>query len=71
MFASFDPVALDRACADMVNNAPVLENSALAERRKDGLDHFTSLFPESDWHIQLDHAEKLGIGSQNYELVTI
>lgn len=71
MFASFDPVAIDRACADMVNKAPVMENSALAERRRDGLDHFTSLFPESDWHIQLDHAEKLGMGSQDYQLVVI
>ena len=71
MFASFDPVAIDRACADMVNKAPVLENSARAERKQGNLDHFTSLFPESNWHIQLDHAEKLGIGTQNYELVTI
>ena len=71
MFASFDPVAIDRACADMVNMAPVLENSALAECKKDGIDHFTSLFPESNWHIQLEHAEKLGLGSQIYELITI
>ena len=71
MFASFDPVALDRACADMVNQAPALENSALAERLQDGLDHFTSLFPTTDWHIQLEHSEKLGLGTQEYELITI
>ena len=29
MFASFDPVALDRACADAVNNQPVCKGSVL------------------------------------------
>ena len=29
MFASFDPVALDRACADAVNRQPVIADSQL------------------------------------------
>ena len=29
MLASFDPVALDQACADLVNAAPVMANSLL------------------------------------------
>ena len=29
MFASFDPVALDQACADAVNNQPAIKNSLL------------------------------------------
>ena len=29
MFASFDPVALDRACADAVNRQPVIAESQL------------------------------------------
>jgi len=32
MFASFDPVALDVACADAVNAQPVLEGSVLADK---------------------------------------
>ena len=32
MFASFDPVALDVACADAVNRQPVNPGSILAER---------------------------------------
>ncbi|MBR2633826.1 MAG: DUF362 domain-containing protein [Lentisphaeria bacterium] len=71
MFASFDPVAIDRACADMVNQAQVMPGSALSERLKEVCDHFTSLFPETDWRIQLDHAEAIGLGSQEYELITI
>ena len=31
MFASFDPVALDQACADACNNMPVLPDSQLAD----------------------------------------
>lgn len=31
MFASFDPVALDRACADACNQAPVIPGSILSE----------------------------------------
>ena len=31
MFASFDPVALDQACADACNNMPVLPKSQLAD----------------------------------------
>ena len=31
MFASFDPVALDVACADAVNRQPIIQNSLLGE----------------------------------------
>jgi len=71
MFASFDPVALDQACADAVLNSPILKDSALAERKKDGCDYYSSLFPDSDWTAQLVHAEKLGIGTREYEIVKI
>ena len=71
MFASFDPVAIDRACADMVNQAKIMPGSALDERRNGKCDHFTNLFPETNWKIQLDHAQALGLGSQEYELITI
>jgi uncharacterized Fe-S center protein len=55
----------------MVNKAPVAPDSVLAEKANPELDHFTRLFPESNWKIQLDHAEMLGMGSQNYELITV
>ena len=71
MFASFDPVALDIACVDAVNKAPVVSGSILDEiKSKDG-DHFTSIHPETNWKVCLDHAEKLGIGAQKYEIVEV
>lgn len=76
MFASFDPVALDMACADMANQAPVISDSYLAEqiknrRNSSGQDHFCSAHPETNWIVCLDHAEKIGIGQKSYELIEI
>lgn len=77
MFASFDPVALDMACADMANQAPVISNSYLAEQQKhtdchcDKNDHFTTTHPETNWMSCVDHAEKIGIGQKAYELIEI
>lgn len=70
MFASFDPVALDKACADAVNSQPVIPNSQLAKKTA-GHDHFASMHPETDWEVCLDHAEKLGIGTKEYEIVEV
>lgn len=70
MFASFDPVALDRACIDAVNAAPGLPCSVLDEREK-GHDHFTCIHPATDWRSQLRHAVHIGLGREEYELVTL
>ena len=69
IFASFDPVALDMACVEAVNKAPVNRGSILGGKQNATGDHFTSIHPETNWRISLDHAEKLGIGTKNYELV--
>jgi uncharacterized Fe-S center protein len=71
MFASFDPVALDRACADAVNKQPIIKESALdlAEHRFD--DHFKCVHPETRWETCLELAEKLGLGSMEYNLIEI
>lgn len=63
ILASTDPVALDRACLDLVFNHTPSEgddNAPLIERIKSR--HGT--------HI-VDYAEKIGLGSQKYELVKI
>jgi uncharacterized Fe-S center protein len=73
--ASFDPVALDRACVDMVTRAPALGGSQLAEKHPhghlEGKDKFRLVHPDTHWQAGLEHAEKIGIGTSNYELVTI
>ncbi|MCI1931408.1 MAG: DUF362 domain-containing protein [Clostridia bacterium] len=69
MFASFDPVALDKACADMVNKQPVLFGSAIEGDKSD--DHFHAMHPTTDWLGCLKHAEKIGLGTLEYELIEV
>ena len=76
MFASFDPVALDQACADACLKATPYENSVLGDNMKkidfvNRGDHFKNTTPESEWKYQLSHGEEIGLGSRDYELVTI
>ena len=71
MFASFDPVALDRACADAVNRQPVIADSQLDRMPHVHHDHFTDSAPTTNWKSCLEHAEKIGIGTQEYELIEI
>jgi len=71
MFASFDPVALDVACADAVNKQPVMKGSLLEAHGCKHNDHFTDVSPETDWKVAIDYAVKIGLGSKEYELITI
>ena len=81
MFASFDPVAMDRACADACLAASPLAGSHLAEVEaaagfvsaldEGRHDHFTNSRPESKWQPCLEHAEKIGLGSNKYTLKKI
>ncbi len=77
MFASFDPIALDQACVDAVNAQEVNKGSILDEIAKDaGLeaprsDFFKMIHPDTCWQAGLEHGEKLGLGTREYELVKI
>ena len=76
MFASFDPLALDQACVDACLEAAPLPGSQLFENMSkadfiDHQDHFTNSTPESEWRSCLDHAEKIGLGTREYELIVI
>ena len=76
MFASFDPVALDQACADACNKMPVMPGSLLDDEMHEEHfcehhDHFTNTSPETNWKSCLAHAEKIGLGSREYELVRV
>ncbi len=75
--ASFDPVALDRACADLVNQAPIIPGSVLDEHVQENPgeaghhDHFHNVAPITDWTTCLRYAEEIGLGTQRYELITL
>lgn len=71
ILVSTDPVALDQACADLVNRAQGLPDTALTSGHEPGGDKFRGVHPEIDWETTLEHAEKLGMGSRNYELVRL
>ena len=71
-FASFDPVALDRACADAVNRQPPMPGSLLDQRQDHPEhDHFATISPTTNWESCLEHAEALGLGTQQYTLHTL
>ncbi len=69
--ASTDPVAVDQACADLVNGARGNEGSALQTGHEAGGDKFRGVYPEIPWEVQLEHGELVGLGSRKYELVRI
>ena len=76
MFASFDPLALDQACVDACLAAVPLPHSQLSDNMAaadfvDHHDHFTNSTPESEWRSCLAHAEKIGLGSREYELIKL
>jgi len=58
VLASLDPVALDQAAVDLVNQAA-------------GQDIFKTIYPDVDWAVQLQYAEEIGLGSRKYELIRL
>lgn len=60
IFASLDPVAVDRACVDAVYSST-----------DPGKVHLIERIEERNGTYLLDYAEQLGLGSNHYELITI
>lgn len=71
MFASFDPVAVDIAAADAANAMPANPRSVLGELECRCRDHFTNAHPNTNWRVQIEHGEKIGLGSSEYQLIRI
>ena len=82
MFASFDPVAIDKACIDAVLAEPALPDTelteSLAKHEEAGdldeghaHDHFYVTHPDTDWPSMIEHAEKIGLGTSAYELIEV
>ena len=73
ILASFDPVALDKACIDLVQQQPVIPGSLL-DRNCHGCkpdDIFTCVQPSTRWQSTFEHTEKMGFGSTDYEIVKV
>ena len=87
IFASIDPVALDQACADLCNQMKPIPESVLGQNMKSSTacdhehghdcDHeehndvFTMTHPDTEWTSCIEHAVKIGLGTNEYELHTI
>lgn len=71
--ASFDPVALDRASVDLVNQAPAIADSRMYDQKpyQNGDDKFIHVHPDIHWKDCLVHAEEITLGSQKYELIRV
>ncbi|MDJ0784751.1 MAG: DUF362 domain-containing protein [Desulfosarcinaceae bacterium] len=71
VLAGTDPVALDQASADLVNQEPALTGCCMTENTGAGEDKFKGIYPKVEWQHQLAYAETLGLGRRSYELVTL
>jgi hypothetical protein len=58
ILASFDPVSIDKASYDLVNKAC-------------GKDIFKAAHPKQDGMKQLKHAQEIGLGNLDYELIEL
>ena len=76
MFASFDPVAIDQACVDACQKQTPIRNSQLGDNLakpdwNHHHDHFMDSNPNVHWKETLEHAEKIGMGTREYDLITM
>ncbi len=83
--ASFDPVALDCACADLVKAAPSLMGNAISDKdhangegctcghhhHHKGDDKFRLVHPDTNWEAGVEYGEQIGLGCREYELVKL
>lgn len=69
IFASFDPVAIDVASAEAVNQQAIIPGSVLEKKHKVGEDYFDSVSKGTNWRVCTDYASKIGLGKSVYKLI--
>lgn len=69
ILASRDPIALDQASLDLLNQTTGIPGTRLTDPA--AKDKLRDLYPQTDWEIQLRYAESLGLGTRDYELMII
>ena len=60
ILASLDPVAIDQACIDLVKQSDDI-----------GREHFLERVNSRNGEHTIETAEKLGVGSREYDLITL
>ncbi|MDD3985044.1 MAG: DUF362 domain-containing protein [Methanobacterium sp.] len=71
ILVSHDPVALDAASYDLVNQQKGFKNSKLHHHHHKGEDKFNGVWDRADGHIQINYGHKIGLGNPNYQLIDI
>ena len=71
ILASQDPIAIDQASIDLVNQSEGSQNTALRKNLRSGEDKVRAVYDEIDWEVQLRYGEQLGLGTRAYRLVTL
>jgi len=71
ILASTDPVAIDKACFDLVNAQTGLAGSHLSRNLAPGENKFLGAWKHTKGDVQLSYAEKIGLGSTRYVLKEI
>lgn len=71
ILASFDPVAIDQASLDLIDEQRGRDNSKLTCNHEPGEDKFGGLHPDVNARRILEYGEELGMGSREYDLIKI
>jgi uncharacterized Fe-S center protein len=75
ILASFDPVAIDHASADLINASRVIEDNIKDKKDYDlkykEKDKFKMVHSNLDWKMQIDYGQKIGLGNMEYELIEV
>ena len=71
ILASRDPVALDKACFDLVNAERGVVGSLLPDHHQAGEEKFTRVWPGTNPELQISYAQEMGIGRGEYRLIEI
>jgi uncharacterized Fe-S center protein len=71
ILASKDPVAIDQASIDLINQQHGVHDSLLHSHFHPGEDKFTGLWPKVDGRYQIEYAEKIGMGTRDYRLINL
>jgi hypothetical protein len=71
ILASKDPVAIDAASFDLVNQQQGFKDSLLTSHHHKGADKFTGVHAQTDGYCQVRYAEKIGMGCNSYDLIKI
>lgn len=71
VLVSFNPVAIDQAAIDFINNAEPLAQSKAADKKIKKGDNILKAVTGKNAQLHIDAACKIGMGNKDYELITI